>query len=685
MARDLCQPPFVTRKYKGLAMKIIGMDLGTSNTYLYGMENIADDALSLLPEPIILKDISDDSGSIATVVMYEDGHAALAGNIAESEFYANIAEQPRRFLASQFKPEIAQAAPGAMCAMTDFLAILKTALGGRLESDSEIYVGMPSLAREDFSINLRKCFLEAGWPKPRFVRESDAALVSCLQSGVIDADDISHKCLILDFGGGTCDYTSVENMDALQNGGDTLYGGRLFDDLFYQVFCRQNSDFAAEMPASPYAWYVHWIECKNQKEKFSNALNSLASESGDEQTGPVLHAAWFTARGERREAWIKNYSRDDFIIDAENYLATPEMLKILESYQRRGAIGKMGEDLIAGKRVALLGWLKDILSTVSQPGAVSRVIITGGSSRWFFVRDIIAKIFTHATCVPSNRGFEDIAFGLALYPSLTLSRKRVQKLLDEKIGAFTGEAIDIARKIIQRETDRIIRICGERIVERDVLPTLEEARKKPMTVGEMENAFSENIKNDALLIEAAKTCSENLSQSIQQELNFAFRNWLKENGVLLVPNFTFPTQIIGKEFFEDVNVKISRLDSLNLMNFTLTKVLPLLGGTATAGVIAHSGEPVSSVLGGTLAFGALWLTAKAAPKFMASRKMPSFLLTDANRKKIAEKNREYIEECFRKSMAGIESKILASIETRLGAVLHAMLDRLSALNQVKAS
>lgn len=665
-------------------MKIIGIDLGTSNTYLYGLDGAEEDVMASLPEPVILAGISDDTGSIATVVMYENGEPALAGNIAESEFYANLEEKPKRSLASQFKPEIAQAQPFAMKAMTDFLKIIKDSLGSKLKEDTQIYVGMPSLAREDFPINLRKCFREAGWPRPLFVRESDAALVSCLQSGVIDADDISHKCLILDFGGGTCDYTSVENMDVLQNGGDNLYGGRLFDDLFYQVFCRQNSDFARELPKSPYEWYVHWIECKTQKEKFSTALNSIA-EDEENSFAPVLHAAWFNAAGDRREAWIKDYTRDNFISDAENYVASPQMLHILEGYLERGAIGKMGSDLVAGKRIALLGWLKEILGTVSQPSTVSRVIITGGSSRWFFVHEIINKIFVHASCVPSNRSFEDIAFGLALYPRLTISRNRVQKLLDEKIGHFTSHAIDIAKKTIKREADKIVRLCSERIVERDVLPTLEQARNKTMTVGEMEKAFSENIKNDELLIEIAKTGSENLSHSIQQELNFAFRNWLKENGVLLVPNFIFPAQTIGNEFFEDVNVKISRLDSLNLMKFTLTKVLPLLGGTATAGVIAHSGEPVSSVLGGTLAFGALWLTAKAAPKFLANRKAPAFLLTESNRKKIAEKNREYIESCFRKSMEEIEKKILSGIETRLGVVLHSMLDRLSALNQVKAA
>lgn len=663
-------------------MKIFGIDLGTSNTYIYHTEETA--GRHREPEPLVLPDISDNDGSIATVVMYENNQPYLVGNIAESEFYSNLEMQPNRSLASQFKPEIAQADPKAMRNMTDFLTLLRDAIGDELKEDNKIYVGMPSLAREDFSLNLTSCFLKAGWPKPTFVRESDAALVSCLQSGSLDIDDLERKCLILDFGGGTCDFTTVEDMDVLHNGGDHLYGGRLFDDLFFQVFCNYDKDFAANAPNSPYAWYVHWIECKNQKEKFSDFMRKLPDGKNEDENEKScsLHAVWFDTAGERHDAYVHDYTRELFIRDAENYVATEQMLSILQPYRNRGGLSGEDRDLVEGRIVGLISWLKQLLSDIPDRLSTSLVIITGGSSRWFFVREIVERVFPNAKCMPSKRSYEDIAFGLALFPILSQSRERVRKLLEEKLPAFTLRAVNTARDIISRETGSLIAACSQRIVDRDIMPVLEDAQKKSLTIGELENSFAENIKDDSGLVLLVEERSLKLQDNIQKELNYAFRQWLRENGVLLIPNFTFPVQTIGKEFFNNISVKIARLDSLDLMKFTLTTVVPLLAATATAGAIAHIGEPVMIALGGGLTFGSLWILAKTAPGVLAGRTLPKFMLSEKNRQRIADKNREYIENALKESLDEIEKRMLATVENKMIAALESMLGRLSVLNQV---
>lgn len=661
-------------------MKNLGIDLGTANTYIYVSAGDGRSPAAGDPEPatpLILPGISDDKGSIATAVMYENDVPLLAGNIAEAEYYSQPSLRKKRRLAAQFKPEIGAGEPEALRGASDFLRIIRENLPAGLDGDLTATAGAPALAREDFRINLGRCFTEAGWSRPEFCRESDAALVSALQDGCLNVDDLSRKCLIIDFGGGTCDCTSIENLDVLQNGGDILYGGRLFDDLFYQAFCAANPDFARESPDSPYAWHGHWLECRAQKEKFS----SLMSEDPDRPA--TLRLVWHDKNGDSHEAWLRDYTRDLFLRDAENYRASSDLLAMLAPYQNRGGISVQGRDLLAGRTVGLISWLRAILEAITRRREISAVVMTGGSSRWFFARDICAELYPAARILPSGRQYEDIAFGLAMFPQLGAAMRKAKILLESKLPAFIAKCTETAGRLIERQASGIASRCSERIVSRDIMPCLEQARAKSMTAAELERMFSAQIAGDTGLAEIAKKASDALQKEIQNRLSMDFRHWLNSNGVPLAPAFEFPAAEIGEDFFRNVSVRISRLDSLNLMNFTLRKILPALAGTATAGVIAHSGEPVSSVLGGSAAFGATWLLARVAPAWMENRKLPSFILTESTARKIAEKNREHIDEALMREFRKMQAKMNLEIETRLKASLAAMLASLTALNQVR--
>ncbi|WP_308620538.1 molecular chaperone [uncultured Desulfovibrio sp.] len=661
---------------------ILGMDLGTSNTYLFSCR--ADSASR--PEAVVVPGVSDAAGSMATAVLYEDGTPILIGNMAESEQYANAL--PGRVLRSQFKPEIAHGDAEAMRWMTDFLRLLGQALPeGAPKPGTLLYVGIPSLTREDFSLNLGRCFADAGWPAPVFVRESDAALISSLQSGALDIDDLERRAVILDFGGGTCDFTVLDGVDALANGGDPLYGGRLFDDLIFQVFCRRTPELAPGLAGSAYAYFFHWIECKTEKERFSTAMTPAepvcAPDAPERPEGVSLHAVWYDAAGARRDAWVHGYTREDFIRDAENYAASPEMLAMLRQYQGRGGLSRPARDLLEGRSIGLVSWLRELLGTLEGRREVGRILLTGGSSRWFFVRDMAKELFPAAACAMSRRTYEDIAYGLALYPVLAASRARVEQLLKEKLGAFAAEAALAARALVEKSGRALAHRCTERIVARDIMPALEAAQGKGATVAALESAFERNIREDTVLLDIVREKSAALHAELQRELSRRFRAWLRENGVLLVPRFEVPAQAISADFFKGVSVRLSRLDSLNIMRFTLTAVLPLLAGTAAAGALAHTGEPVSTVLGGGVAFGGAWLLGRAAPGFLEKRKLPGFLLNESNRRKIVEKNSAYIEKALNEAFAEVQADIADGMERRLRHALESMLGRLSVLNQVR--
>lgn len=652
-------------------MKYLGMDLGTANTYIFGASG------GFLPKAIVIPGASDDGGSMATVVMYENGRAELAGNVAEAEYYSHPGLQDRRRLASQFKPEISLGSGEALAAATDFLRLVREGMpAGTLERETVVTVGMPALAREDYRLNLRQCFAGAGWPRPEFVRESDAALISCLQSGVLDANDIGRKTLIVDFGGGTCDLSSVERLDVLQNGGDILYGGRLYDDMFYQAFCRANDDLANAEP-SPFAWHDHWLECRRQKEIFSDFI-------GANRDGHLsLRLVWHDAKGRKHEAFLHGYGMEEFVRDAENYTASAELLQLLAPYKDRAGLSQDARDLLAGRQTGLISWFRHMLEGVERRREVSLVIFTGGSSRWYFARQLAEDIFPAARCVHSLRGFEDIAFGLAIFPSLSAAHARAESSLKEQMPAFISSSVTLVTELAEKHARSVARLCARRITERDIMPILEAAQGKDMTAADLDRQMTAAIAADGALLPIARKSAEELRKEIESGLNARFHRWLKENGVPLAPGLEFPGAAVGQDFFQNISVKISRLDSINLMTFTIQNLLPLLAGTATATAIAHTAEPVSTVLGGGAAFGLTWLMARAAPKMLEKRKLPSFILNERNRTKIAESNQKHIEEELLKSFEGLRTQMTAISERRIAAALDATLGSLSALNQAR--
>lgn len=658
-------------------MKILGIDLGTSNTYIYASRG-GDSP----PVPVVVPEISSADGCISTVILYESGKPFLIGNIAESEFYINIGASGERQFKSQFKPEIATPSSDARVWMTDFLRMLKQSLPeGILEPHTDVYVGIPARGREDFALNLARCFTLAGWPRPRFVRESDAAMISCLQSGTIDINDIEHNTLILDFGGGTCDCTGIEHMQALDNAGDPLYGGRLFDDLFFQVFCRHDPVFASGAPVSPFAYYLHWIVCKGEKERFSDFING-GGRQGAEDDGPVmLGLPWIDSGGVRRTAFTA-YSRDDFICDAENYVASDQMLAMLKDYAGRGGISQYGRDLLDGKSVGLISWLRAILEGIGSRKSVDRVILTGGSSRWFFVRDMVDELFPTARTCLSKRNYEDIAYGLALYPSLQDSRERVRQLLEEKIDVFSREAACAVNEMIADNARAIAAECAGRIVSRDIMPVLEDARKNGMTIAEMENAFESNMKNDEGLAKIINVRSARFEREVGVDLQNRFASWLRDNGVMLAPRFDFPARALGCDFFDAVKVRVAGMGFINVMDFMTNAVLPGLAAYAAGGLIAHTGEPVSAVVGGGAAFAGVWGLGKVARKFLWKRRLPAFFLSEKNRQKIAMKNRKYIQEALNRAFVEVQASLAEDTQASLRRALSGMLARLGILNQV---
>lgn len=655
-------------------MKILGIDLGTSNTYIYGTHRH-----SVVPRPVVPPRIGAADGCVETVILYEDDMPRLIGHPAESEYYANAAMRPRRSLRCQFKPETGEDGSEAVRWMTDFLRMLRQALPpDTLEQDSQIYVGIPARTRESFGPSLSRCFTDAGWPMPSLIRESDAAMISCLQSGAIELDDMEHSLLILDFGGGTCDFTLAENSEILQSGGDRLLGGRLFDDLFFQLFCRHNPGMAEQAKADNCEYYVHWVLCRAEKERFSKILQK------DINSTVSLHLSWYDAQGTQKHAYLHDLTWQRIVSAAESYTASQPLLDMLHQYANRGALGSTASDMLQGREVALISWFKDMLYDIKKQKGVDKVILTGGSSGWFFARDAVHDVFGTDNIVMSPRTYEDIAYGLALYPMLLDTHLKIKTLLEDQSEDFSQRVAGIAQGIFEKHTKLAAQTCAERIASRDIMSVLESAQQSRKTVEEIEREISEKIRNDSGLLNIIRERTEAARTEIERELRQQFSRWLRENGVHLVPRLNFSARTLSTSFFDAVQVKISRLTLLNTMDVMVVAVLPGVAAFAVGEkMLLTTGEPVSAVLGGAAAFAGTWALGKFGKNFLRTKRLPQFLLNEKNREKIIAKNKEYIQEALGQSFQEIRQDLMEDARAKIRYSLKALLQRLTVLNHIR--
>ncbi len=285
--------------------------------------------------------------------------------------------------------------------------------------------------------------------------------------------------------------------------------------------------------------------------------------------------------------------------------------------------------------------------------------------------------------VRSGRDYEDIAYGLALYPALAVARERARELLDGKMEAFCAKETDEVRKLLASAADRLIIDSARRITERDIMPVLEGAKENRPTLQELEDAIDKSIREDGDLYVMFRRAGQNLAGEIRRKVDGDFKHWLVENGVPLTAGIQIPDEAVNLDFFDGLATGILRPEDLD--KFLVTRLLPLIGGLTAAGLIAHTLEPVSTIIGGGAVFGGTWLLGRYAPFVMRNRKIPAFMLGDRIRPKITAKITRHIEEHLHNAFDRLEENLATEIGKRLRASLESMIANLGIFNQIVVS
>ena len=253
-------------------------------------------------------------------------------------------------------------------------------------SDFETCIAHPATWEKDRVEKLRLLVKEIGFPCSKdFGIRTIPEPVAAMQSLRVQ-DMLGFKFgarpeyfMVIDFGGGTLDICIVQtdilgkSPRIVSTSGNPQLGGREFDDILIKIFLRNNSGKLGELSAT---------DNRELRDKIKEAKEALSANFKDSeyQTQPI-----HLPRGQF-----------DLALARQEFYNICEDQKIFEKIRR---------------------CIREALENAHlKVDKISKVVLTGGSSKWPFVREIVAKEFALGgdKIFLTETPFTDVANGCAI-------------------------------------------------------------------------------------------------------------------------------------------------------------------------------------------------------------------------------------------------------------------------------
>jgi hypothetical protein len=429
------------------------------------------------------------------------------------------------------------------------------------KKDKKILVGVPAGPSKSFQIVL-KSLMQDAFGEVETVPEPLGALVCFQERKKLGNDDIISDVLIIDFGGGTCDfaYTYEGSFFNVRLEEGFYYGGRLFDDLFFQWWKEANPKEAEECRKNSDEDYIFLIKSREAKEKFSGLMQQ-------KRNSPFTFQ--FNQYGAlRKTTW------DNFVKRAEDYQPSDFFLRL----------NVLPENILGGmfsRPMNLLAHFRSLLENVKADyqkrcGLNARfkwVTLAGGSSLWPFVRDDVKAVLSldddHILQEPNP--FATISKGLAQIPYLRKTLEDRKKKLQYIFLDENGKSNTIIDKNLEIQKNTFIASCLSESYD-----SIWTRYIKPITLGRIQGmlhdkAYRESLneqlrdmKNDMLSLwrDESKKVFESLKNHLQKE----FREAAGENNLPLSLNPDVNLQYMSfKNLFDSLLPKSNVLGRLLYM------------------------------------------------------------------------------------------------------------------------
>lgn len=649
------------------ARGVLAIDFGTANTYYSKCAGDGPAAQGV--------DFGEGRDGLATAILYRNGRRPLVGSRALHEFNeATPAERSGYELRTHFKPDLASSSHARQSARDFLAAILDEARRGNLDiepTERQVIFGVPSEADAGFRKALSEVAAEAGYGSIELVDEPKGALLHHVARGDIPPRDALEGILVVDFGGGTCDFAYMVRGTVQHSWGEMWLGGRLFDDLFFQWFCEQNPDALARLRAEHAEYFALAFWSRETKELFSRAMARDRAE--------VFVKRW----GEHGR--LTGLTWDDFMRRARSYRPSETFraqlgdaaTALLAPWESGAPV-----DLIEAFRLSLMGGL----STASAPaGAVRQVILAGGSSLWPFVAEILAVDLgvAPASIRRSDRPYAAISEGLAVLPAQRQRFAAIRADIERDFPSFRdGRLRAMVRQRVETAAADIAESITTEVFDGRVKPALLALRAEGGSVAALRRRLSSEAPGE--LDRPRTVAAERLGvlvAGLPQHAAELTSAWLKSHGVTTAPpQWSLHANRI--EEMPDVQVPAVFDDAMKVAGALVTTIAASIGGMAAGGakLALIAAGPVGWLIGALLAGVAAFLAfrygkaraAAMAEEWHAPAWLVRRLLTDKkideSRHKMSADARDRILE----QLAGLQGQLNASVDAQVRAELDAL-------------
>jgi hypothetical protein len=420
----------------------IGIDFGTCNSHFAYC-----DMHGLRPEPIRLGGkLSQQTCVLWKYPFATEKDIVAYGTLALQEWsMLNDDERALHAFVAAIKPDLVSSELARRNAWAFFrkayveMSEAGVVKGIGVNAGVPVVVGVPAEIGPEYVRLTAELAQSAGFGPVSCIPEPLGALAYHLANNDLTLQEAREGVVVVDFGGGTLDVAVADERGLRQPSGDPLLGGRLFDDLFFQWLLDQHPTLKIKDHDFFYIW-AH--SCRELKEAFSRRWAQVGT-NGDFQD---------MVRLVDRLVPFRKASVAQFQQRARHYKP---------SAQARAHFKLVGGDLaeLGVTPIDLFAWIRATLAEGTRGQTFRRVLLTGGSCDWPFMKPLAAVAFdvpiNHV--IRSKQSETTVGSGLALYRVLCRRLEKTRHLLgshkprrkqafeevlDNRLGRFVHEIPD---------------------------------------------------------------------------------------------------------------------------------------------------------------------------------------------------------------------------------------------------